>query len=96
MESQVSNLKSVREKKKKKSVEERFENWDLNFEKQEKLLVCVVEWSPVWSVLMRVERERSGWSFGPGKKVLPNAKGYHINQFCFWDKDKNNGVFLWD
>lgn len=44
MESQISDLY-------------RDENLDLNFEKQEELLVCVVEWSLVWSVLLR-ERER--------------------------------------
>ena len=42
------------------------------------------------------ERERSGGSFGPEEKVLPKAKSYYIYQFCFWDKDKKNGVFLWD
>ena len=50
-------------------------------------------------VVSEVERERERekrWELWSRRKVLPNAKSYYIYQFCFWDKDKNNGVFLWD
>ena len=69
------------------STKRAIENWDLNLEEE----------SGVVSAAERErERERSGGSFGPEEKVLPNAKSYYIYQFCFWDKDKQNGVFLWD
>ena len=64
-------------------------HWELGFELRG-------VWCGQWGWERERKRERSGGSFGPEEKVLPKAKSYYIYQFCFWDKDKKNGVFLWD